>query len=207
MPRWNNKLQINDEIVRYKRDAVMRESGRLFNEKGYHNTSLDDIATALAVSKGTLYNYVSDKQEILFAFHQMGLELGERAAGLAEASDLDGANKMRLAVSTFIAEVTEQLGGYGVIAEIGALKPSDRKVIVARREQLDRRFRSIVEQGMKDGSLRDVDPKMLVFTMLGALQLIPNWFSPHGRLSGPEVADAITDILLYGLATPDASPG
>ena len=205
MPRWNNNLQVSDEITRIKREAVLRESGRLFNKQGYHNTSLDDIAHALAVSKGTLYNYVRDKQEILFAFHQEGQGLGERAAQLAEVSGLDGAGMIQLAISTYIANVNEELGGYGVIAEIGALRPTDRKQIVARRNKLDQRFMRMVERGMADGSIREVDPRMLVFTFLGAIQLIPNWFSPEGRLTGREVAEAITDILMNGLAATDAA--
>lgn len=204
MARWNNAAQTSAEVTRFKREAVLRESGRLFSRQGYHNTSLEEIAAALGVSKGTLYNYVSDKQEILFAFHNMGMDIGERVATAAEESDLSGAERIRFAISTYIAEVSEELGGYGVIAEIGALKPEDRQAIVARRDKLDRRFIQMVEDGVADGSLRDVDARMCVFTFLGAMQLVPNWFSPEGRLTGRQVADSIADILINGMAGPSA---
>ena len=200
MARWNNAAQTNAEVTRFKRDAVLRESGRLFSRKGYHNTSLEEIASALGVSKGTLYNYVSDKQEILFAFHNMGMDIGERVALQAEESEQNGAGKIRFAIATYIAEVSEELGGYGVVAEIGALKPADRAAVLERRDSLDRRFIRMVEEGVADGSLRDVDPRMCVFTFLGAMQLVPNWFSPEGRLTGREVAESIADILVNGMA-------
>ena len=68
MPRWKNSLMMTEEVQRIKRDAVLKEAGRAFSKRGFHNTSLDDVAKALQVSKGTLYNYVQDKQEILFEF-------------------------------------------------------------------------------------------------------------------------------------------
>ncbi len=205
MARWNNTALTSEEISRFKRDVVLRESGRLFNLNGYHNTSLDDIALALGVSKGTLYNYVADKQEILFAFHNMGMDIGERAIAAASELKASGLCKIRFAVVTYIRDVGEELGGYGVVAEIGALKTAEREKVVARRDALDRSFKALIEEGMADGSLRQVDPKMALFTFLGVIQLIPNWFSPDGRLTSSEVADAIADVLLYGMAGPRKS--
>lgn len=200
MARWNNAAQTSDEIFRFKREAVLRESGKLFSRNGYHNTSLDDIARSLGVSKGTLYNYVDDKQEILFAFHNMAMELGERIVAVAAASDTDGAGKLRAAFTNYVHEVNEELGGYGVISELGALKPIDREAVMARRDRLYRSFTKLVDQGIADGSIRDLDPKMTVFTLMGVMQLVPNWFSPKGRLSARAVAEAMADVVMSGMA-------
>lgn len=200
MARWTSERDTKSEIFRLKRDTVLRESGRLFNRRGFHNTSLSDVARHLDVSKGTLYNYVSDKQEILFEFHKMALDIGDRAMDAAEALEGTGASRLRAAIRGYIAAVNETLGGYGVIAEVGALKPDDRNEVIRRRDAFDKRFTELVEHGVRDGSLRSVDPKMAVFTFMGALQTIPNWFSPEGRLSGEQVADQITDLLMNGIA-------
>lgn len=200
MTRWKNELDTRDEIFRLKRDAVLRESGRLFNRRGFHNTSLSDVARHLDVSKGTLYNYVKDKQEILFEFHKMALDIGDVAMDAADASDGRGADRLRVAIRGYIARVNEHLGGYGVITEVGALKPEDRQEVIRRRDRFDKRFVDLVSAGIADGSLRAIDPKMAVFTFMGALQTIPNWFSPQGRLSGEEVAERVADLLMNGIA-------
>ena len=200
MARWTNELDTKSEIHRLKRDTVLRESGRLFNQRGFHNTSLSDVARHLDVSKGTLYNYVTDKQEILFEFHKMALDIGDRAMNAADAVDGPAASQLRIAIREYIASVNETLGGYGVIAEVGALRPDDRQEVIRRRDSFDKRFTDLVERGISDGSLRPVDPKMAVFTFMGALQTIPNWFSPEGRLSGEQVADQVTDLLMHGIA-------
>lgn len=197
--RWKNAVRTEDEIFRVKRDAVLRESGRIFNKRGYHNTSLAEIAKALDVSKGTLYNYVKDKQDILFEFHKMALAIGDRAVVAGMATEGSGAAKLATTIRTYIAILNEEMGGYAAIAEIGALKPHDRKEIVARRDHFDACFVEMVKEGIDDKSLRQIDAKMAVMTFMGALQAIPNWFSPEGRLSAAEVADRMTDLLLNGM--------
>ncbi len=202
MARWENTIQTNQEVHRLKRDAVLREAGRLFSRNGYHNTSLDEVASTLGVSKGTLYNYVTDKQDILFSFHQMALAIARRVIAEAQEKGENGLEKIKLSTANYIREVGEELGGYGVIAEISALKPEDRKIIIEMRSEIERAYGDFAQEGAKDGSLSAVDPKMAIFTFFGAVQLVPNWFSPEGNLSPAEVADAITDILIYGMATP-----
>ena len=203
MARWKNASHLNE--FQLKRDTVLRESGRIFNREGFHNTSLDDVANHLDVSKATLYNYVKDKQEMLFEFHKMALIIGDEAMETARKVEANGAGKLRVAIREYIAMVTERLGGYGVIAELGALKPLDRQEIIAGRERFDKRFVALLAIGVKDGSLRPIDPKMAVFAFMGALQTIPNWFSPNGRLSGAEVAERMTDLLMNGMARTPAS--
>jgi AcrR family transcriptional regulator len=199
VPRWNNSLQTNQEIQRLKREAVLREAGKAFGKRGYHNTSLDDVARALQVSKGTLYNYVKDKQEILYECHSLALDIGDRAFAHGRSAGSDGAGMLRHTLVRYIELLTEELGACAVLMEVDAMKPEDRDTAVARRDAFERDFVKLIRLGMQDGSIRSVDPKLAVFTFMGAINWLPRWFSPEGRLSGSEIAATITDILLSGL--------
>ncbi|CAO3428077.1 TetR/AcrR family transcriptional regulator [Azospirillum endophyticum] len=196
---------MNDAIYRLKREAVLREAGRIFSRHGYHNTSLDDVAKALNVSKGTLYNYVKDKQEILFECQKMALDIAERSFDFAEQHATTGADRLRLVIRQYIVTLTEEMGACGVITEVGALRPADRKAIVARRDQFEARFVALINDGMADGSLRPLDPKLAVFTFMGAVHAVPGWYSPKGRLSTAEIADGMADLLLAGMMVPGAA--
>lgn len=207
MARWKNVLKTNDEIYRLKRDAVLRESCRIISKRGFHNTSLDDVARALNVSKGTLYNYVKDKQEILFECHKMALDIGDRAFELAEAGASTAGEALRLILRQYIATLIDELGACGVITEIDALKPADRKIIVARRDKLEAGFIKLLRQGAADGSLRPIDDKIAIFTFMAALHNVPIWYSPDGRLSGAEIAERMSDILMYGMMSASATSG
>ena len=205
MPRWKNELQTNDEIQRLKRDAVIREAGRAFSKRGYHNTSLDDVAKSLQVSKGTLYNYVTDKQEILYECHQMALDIGERAFKLAKEHPGTGAQVLEATLCGYIEMLTGELGACGVLMEVDGLRPQDRERVAARRGSFEKNFVAMLQKGMKDGSLRKIDPKLAVFTFMGAINWMPRWFDPAGRLSGKDVARHMTDLLLTGLVTAHAA--
>lgn len=198
MARWNNSLRTNDEINRLKREAVVRESGRIFSRRGYHNVSLDDVARALKVSKGTLYNYTKDKEEILFQCHKMALDIGEKAFDMVEPG-MSGRKKLITTLRYYIAMLHDELGSCGVITEIDALKPAHRQEIVNRRDDHERRFIAMLDEGIADGSLRNIDCKLAVYTFMGAVNTIPRWYSPKGRLTNHKIADIMVDLLLNGL--------
>lgn len=200
MPRWKNSLQTNDEIQLLKRQAVLKEAGRAFGKRGYHNTSLDDVAKALQVSKGTLYNYVKDKQEILYECHAISYALGERAIKLGREHGGTGADILRETLVNYIRSLTEELGSFAVLMEVDALRPSDRAKAVKIRDAFEGEFVAMVKLGIADGSLRETDPKLAVYTLMGAINWLPRWYSTEGRLSGEQVAVQMADILVNGLA-------
>lgn len=199
MPRWNNKQDTNDEIFKIKRLAVFREAGRAFSQRGFHNTSLDDVAKALQVSKGTLYNYVVDKQEILSEFFKLAADIGERAIKQGVELGGSGAEMLRKTLSTYISLLTSEIGACGALLEIDALRPADRATAIEQRDAFERAFVSIVETGINDGSLRKVDPILAVYTFMGAINWMGRWYNPQGRLSGEDVATQMVDLLLAGL--------
>lgn len=200
--RWNNELKTSQQIHRLKRDAVLRESCRIFSKQGYHNTSLDDVARTLKVSKGTLYNYVRDKQEILFECHKMALDIGDRAFEFAKGSATTAGETLRLVLRQYISTLIDELGACGVITEMAALRPDDREVVVGRRDKLRAGFVELLRRGVVDGSLRAIDEKMAILTFMAALENVPLWYAPEGPLTGDQIADRISDILMHGMAAP-----
>ncbi len=200
MPRWNNHLQTNESLQRLKREAVLKEARNAFGKRGYHNTSLDEIAQGLRISKGTVYNYIKDKQELLYECHALALDIGERAIALGEQQTLSGAERLRYTLMHSIVSLTEEFGAFAVLTEIDALRPEDRIKIIKRRDGIEKKMVKMVKAGIEDGSLRPIDPKLVVMTYMGVVSWLPRWFSPNGRLSGHEVAQQISDLLLSGLA-------
>jgi hypothetical protein len=141
---------------------------------------------------------VRDKQEILFECHKLALSVAQHAFGACSPSD-SGAERLRTVLATYATAISEELGACGIINETGALREQDRRFVKASRRKLNSRLVAIVEDGIRDGSLRRIDAKLAVFTVVGAVHAIPSWYSPNGRLSGAEVAEQIVDIAMRGL--------
>ena len=194
-------LHTSEEVHRIKRAAVLREATKIIVRRGYHRTSLDDVAEALGVSKGTLYNYIKDKQEILFECHRMSLDIGDQAFAFAEEHGKTGYARLRLMLRAYLTWLNGQIGGAGVTTDVTALRPADQRATLVRRDQVEARLARFIEEGIADGTLRPVDAKVAVYTLMGAVNTVQDWFSPDGRLTLEEVVRSVIDILMRGVDT------
>lgn len=201
MSRWNNRFGTNEDIFNTKRTAIIRAAGKAFGRKGFHNTTLEDVAKELNVSKATLYNYVHDKYEILYECHLSALAIGGQAFATATDKSHTGAERLRKALQIYITDLLLNMGACAALTEVDALPAEQRRTIVAKRDFFQARMIDVMNQGIADGSLKKVDAKIAVFTFMGAINWIPRWFSDEGPIPAGEVAEKVVEILMSGLAT------
>jgi len=187
-----------------KRDAVLRAAAQLFNEFGYHATSLEMVAERLRVTKPTLYYYVRNKEEILFECVRLGLELLRAAIAEAAASGGTAVDKLKAAMHEYALIVTRDYGRCLIRVGEDPLAPAGRKELRRLKAELDHEFRALIEQGIAEGALAPCDPKLAAFTLAGALSWIGRWYDPQGPLGAESVVQRSTAILLNGLL---ARPG
>ena len=87
-----------------------------------------------------------------------------------------------------------------MLLEDKALRPEQQRAIIRRRDQAERRYRALVEEGIRDGSIGPCNPKIAVFALMGAINWVPKWYRPDGELSAAEVVEALVDLITSGLA-------
>jgi AcrR family transcriptional regulator len=192
---WKDAGQSRDDQFAAKRAALIRKAARAFSARGFYNTSLDDIAAELGVTKPALYYYVKNKEEILYACHLISNELGTQAMTFAESLPGSGLDRVVALARRYVELLTGEFGASAVLMEFDALQPENKKTIVAGRNRFDRRFRALVAKGIEDGSIRKVDPKLTVFFFMGSVNWMTRWFRPDGAFSGQEMADRFADYL------------
>ena len=192
---WSNVVISRDEQFVLKRNALLREAAAAFSARGYHNTSLDDVAAALGVTKAALYHYVRSKQEILFECHMMSLDIGDEAMKYARTHGRNGLEKLTMLARRYIELITGEMGRIAVLAEYHALDSESKAVIGARRDRWEKDMRAMVAEGIADGSIRAVDAKLAVFFFMGAVNWMTRWFRPDGSSSGADIAAAFSEML------------
>lgn len=182
-----------------KREAVIRAAARAFNERGYHHTSLDDIAADLGVTKPTVYYYVSSKEQLLFECFLAGLTPIREA--LREAEQRDGSARQRLAavIRGYATAIGSEYGWCMVRAHDQDLGPEMRRQINALKSEIDQGIRRLLRAGMDDGSVGTCDPKIAAFALAGALNWIAHWYRADQALSPAEVAEAFVTFFERGL--------
>jgi AcrR family transcriptional regulator len=196
--KWNNAVPSRIEQQAAKRQAVIYEAGRAFRRRGFHNTSLDEVAEALNIAKPTLYSYFSNKQEVLYECLKAAMDLGDVSVGVAE-SERTGLKRIERFLRHYIEALTSDFGACAVLNDLFALEPAQQKEIAGRRDRFDKLFRRWVEEGIADGSIRSIDPTLAVACFMGTVNWIPAWFSPAGSKQPMEVAEAFTRVLISGL--------
>jgi TetR/AcrR family transcriptional regulator, cholesterol catabolism regulator len=188
-----------------RRSELTRQAARLFAEKGYHGTSICDLAAAMGVQKGSLYAHISSKQDLLYET----MAEGARAfhAGLdAIPDELPATEKIRLALRSHLAVVAEQLDVATVfVQEWRYLEGARRDEIVAERHRYEERIRTLFREGRDLGELRsDLDDATAALLVLSAVNWAYTWLQP-GR-DTDELADRFYGLLIDGMrgyATPE----
>jgi TetR/AcrR family transcriptional regulator len=194
------------EKRRRKRAEILHAALRAFREKGYHATTLDDIAERVGVRKTALYHYFPDKQAILYECHRESVaELGRI---MAEAERLPRASdKLAHVIREHVRLMTETLGGSPLAFEVTALSEDRHASLIAGRDRYERKLRRIIDQGLRDGEFRKGDSKVAVFVVLGAINWISRWYRPEGALRSFDLGEGFVEHLMSGLTqAPRSTP-
>lgn len=203
--RWADAVPAREAQFETKRRALVREAARAFGRRGFHNTSLEEIAEALGVTKPALYRYVRTKHEILHEAKSIAFDAGAKARETAFAATDDPLERLRLYIIHYIDLVTSELGSYAVLAEpITSLPPEYADPIRARMREADRALRDMVQAAMESGALAEGDPKLAVAFFMGAINHIARWYTPDGPLTGRQIGEAFAGFILNGLRGPQA---
>jgi AcrR family transcriptional regulator len=183
-----------------KKEAVLAAAARLFNQKGFVSTPLSDLAELLNVTKPTLYYYVNSKDELLLEITRTGQAAYLEAVEQANENGSTGMEKLQIFIRNYIGSNCTDFGRVVVKTGRQSLSPKSQKEMDAEYRKLDTLLRHIIQEGMDDGSIAAVDPKMATFMLFGAMNWIAYWYEDSGPFSPDEVARQFIAMLTSGLA-------
>jgi len=190
-----------------KMAEIMAAAIQLFKDKGYHATSMQDIADAVGLQKGSLYHYISSKEDLLILIIREAL--AQYISNLEEIarSNLPPRDKFAEAVRHHLKGIATNLGMLTVfLREAHALTPEQRAIVDRETRRYNELVEGIYQEGVAQGVFRPLNPKLVCRTVLGACNWFYRWYRPDGPLSLEEMADFFVDVLFRGIeARPAAS--
>jgi TetR/AcrR family transcriptional regulator, cholesterol catabolism regulator len=187
-----------------RRDELTREAARLFAERGFHGTSMGDLAEALGVQKGSLYSLTGSKQQLLYDTMRAGADAFHASLD-AVPEDAPAGERIRLALRGHLHVVAEQLDVATVFTrEWRYLEGDKREEILAERRRYEERFRALFREGVEAGELRaDLDSGAAALLVLSSANWAYTWLTPDRDTD--ELADRFAAIIVDGIrgyATP-----
>jgi AcrR family transcriptional regulator len=190
-------------MAKVNRLEIIKAAARLFNQNGYHATSMQDIARSVSIKKPSLYHHFASKEAILRAILEEGMDQLIEALTAIAGSDQDCATKLAAAIHAHARIIAENPTEAAVfLREDRGLGDDYMAQYLDKRDQVERLFRDIVRQGIEENLFRETDVAIAVHGLLGMVNWMTRWYRPEGRLSAAQIADLFTDLLFNGLLAP-----
>lgn|SRR5574341_573505 len=178
---------------------IFRSLGLVLRERGVASLTMQEIARRLGITKGNLYYYFRDKQDLLYQCHLACMKLSLLALKESRRSPKGPAERLRAVLTQHIRAITDEVYGAVMLTDLESLAPLQRRRYVVMRDRFERGVRALIREGIARDEFREVDPRLAGFAILGAINWIPKWYSPNGPLSAAAIAEAFADFLVTAL--------
>lgn len=186
--------------IERRMEEILQSAALAFREKGYYRTTMEDISEKLYMTKGSLYYYFKDKEQILYQCHKHSLGLVLEMLDQVNASGKTADEKLRMLIMNIVSVMIDALKGSAMAIEFNALSEDLLSEIVAMRDRYERGIRDIIKEGQKEGVFVRCDPKLTTFAILGAVNWITKWFSLEGPLTAREIGEQFAEMFLRSLS-------
>ncbi len=198
-------MELPIDVTRRQSDIII-EAARLFREKGYLATSIRDISEALEITSAALYYHFKNKEEILLAIMNVGLDGLMTAVTQAISREKSIWERIRAALEVHLEiSLTYQDFAFVLLKDLRHLSPEWQGSIIAKRDAYDNLWDKMLLEGREAGIFREnVDLELLRLMTFGAVNLVISWYKPSGVYQPKEIADAFLEFIGEGVLTDQA---
>ena len=188
------------EATLQRREELFAVAEKQFAERGFHATSVRDIAEAMQIKGGSLYAHIESKDDLLWEIVSAAADRFFAAIDPIVRSNLVTVEKLRRAISAHVGVVTSNLNAAAIYSnEWRYLSDTRRHQFAERRNEYERIVRCLVHNCIREGTFADVDEKFATLLILSSINWLYQWYRPDGPMTPDEIARKLTDMLFNGL--------
>jgi len=184
------------------RQEILRTAARLFQQRGYDATSMNDVAAALKLSKGGLYHHFQSKDEILFEIMNHAMEMTQERVIAPVRSIADPLERLRALIRLHIEVVLSPRDREITVMlhENHPLPPALRKRINHRKKEYVHFVESLIADVQRTRTAKAaVSPRAAAFALLGMINWIYQWYKPEGELQANSLIPQFTELIFGGI--------
>lgn len=184
-----------------RRKSIVREAATLFNERGYYNTSMEDIAEAVGLRKPTLYWYVSCKEEILYLINDNVVDYLTSQHESRLAQGMSSPQLLRCVMTDLMDQIPEYPGFSSAFHEnYRELNGDMQDRIKDKRDKYFHMIVDVVSKAIEDGDFRkELDAKSTTLAFFGMCNWVYRWYNPSGYLTLGDISEHFWDIFANGV--------
>lgn len=192
------RIKTNKDISR--KEVILKASAALFREKGYKAASMRDLAVKVGVEAASLYNHIRSKAELLHDICFDVANIFTENIVEVEASQASPIKKIEALLRFHIKQMLDNFEEvYVADREWRYLTEPYLSNYQNQRRSYRRRFAAIVEDGIKQGEINNIDASTAVLIILHAVSGIESWHRSKQKISGEELEENMLTILIEGM--------
>ncbi|MEV0069746.1 MULTISPECIES: TetR/AcrR family transcriptional regulator [unclassified Amycolatopsis] len=183
----------------YDLESLLQVAVKLFNERGYDGTSMEDLSRKLGITKSAIYHHVRSKEELLRLSVDRALDGLFEIAASTEQLDGRAIDRLEHLVRGSVLVLADRLPFVTLLLRVRGNTKVERSAL-ARRREFDRLVTDLVKQAEAEGDVRpDIDPAVAARLLFGTVNSLIEWYRPRRGSSGEELADAVCKMAFDGL--------
>jgi AcrR family transcriptional regulator len=189
--------RLRDEMHAFKRERILQEAVRLFHDRGFTGTTLDDVAAALGVTKPSIYTHFRSKTELLGAICQPTIQLSCDAIAHAVARSGSATDRLHRAMVDFTRVILRHQANIAVFfREEKHLSADVAAAINTLRKRFDHLLCGLLAEGKASGEFQLDDPHVASLALGGMICWIYTWYHADGRLAEDALCERIAAVAL-----------
>lgn len=187
-----------DQAVSTRNEIFMRAM-KLFEEKGFRGTSMEEIAKVCGITKPAIYYHYKNKSDLLEALYiESTRDFYEPSYAIVESKQSPLAKLRTLLRRNVLYNIEHWTFQSVLLRDRRELSASTRKALAQRERAYEKAITKIIRDAQKAGELRSTSAEFATLTVLGLISSLPRW-ARHYQKSPNEIADGVVDLLVRGL--------
>lgn len=188
---------LKERKIAKKKQEILRSAAEVFVEKGFEGTTMEEIAAKLLMTKGSMYYYFKNKEELLYHCHKTIMEVSIEKLKEISLKNISPSKKLEEAIKSHIKLAATEKSMIMAMNKPGQYFSGENlEEIVQSRDEYASYFDKFIAEGVESGEFHPVNVKIVRMIILGAMNRIPEWFKSEGELSIDEIADLYAEYLL-----------
>jgi len=193
-------MSYREERAAERRLNILKAAVKLFSEKGYHDATLEEIARELKYTKGSIYYYISSKQDLLFQCHDLAMNLLLDNINKIKDSGLPPEIMLKEVIKGHIETLISEFNLIIVtLSNDYELEEKYSEIIIGKRDLYEKFISDIIRQGIKSGVFREIPVKVVINLIMGASNWVGRWYSDEGSMTLQEIGQFYADYLVAPL--------
>lgn len=190
-------MKLSEKRGLKKKEQFILSAIKIMNRKGYNGATMEEIAAELLMTKGALYYYFKNKEDLIYQCHELVLTkaIEELQAHLEEPVSYE--TRLRNMIKTHIAYAIKEKETFNMILKPDETFSSEQlKPILLKRQEYAHQFDTVIKEGMKANEFTITELKIARMILLGSMNWIQQWYQPDGKFNVEELQNVYADYLL-----------